>query len=409
MPLARREELSASLIVFHTAVIRRTVMGHASIARAVVKTTAVAGAAVFLSTSAQAGLRLGPGALLGLLGAPLRMMPHIGGVPEHREFHHHHVAHAQDKASAAAPEPADRPASAPAAQAAPPQPANQPAKPPVVEARAEPAHTAEPRQPPPSALAWPVASPSVYQDLLGYVLWPGDYADRLWSHGYGDIIDTVLASTAANADQTASAIQNGMCSTKASELADALIVRTGNIIMPTPDQKAALDQLAAALGEAINRGRTAVCSGTGGPLNRVEDGLWTMWDATLLMRAPLEKFYDSLSAAQKAKLTAGAAAGQAVARACADPRAADGPDDSQHTLLEHARAADAQQRGKLEALRQESPGLIKFLAISCPTETKATPVDRLEAAGDRMNALLYVVMNMSPALTGAKTPSVPDR
>lgn len=208
-------------------------MSQASIARAVVKTTAVAGVAVFLSTSAQAGLRLGPGALLGLLGAPLRMMPHIGGMPEHREFHHH-VARAQDRASAAPPEPSDRPASAPAAQANPPQPANQPAKPSVVEARAEPAHAAEPRQPTASALAWPVASPSVYEDLLGYVLWPGDYADRLWSHGYGDIIDTLLASTAANADQTSGMIQKGMCSAKARELADALIVRTGNIIMPTP-------------------------------------------------------------------------------------------------------------------------------------------------------------------------------
>ena len=373
-------------------------MSQASIARAVVKTTAVAGVAVFLSTSAQAGLRLGPGALLGLLGAPLRMMPHIGAMPEHREFRHH-VARAQDRATA--PEPSDRPASVPAAQANPPQPANQPAKPSVVEARAEPAHAAEPRQPTPSALAWPVASPSVYEDLLGYVLWPGDYADRLWSHGYGDIIDTLLASTAANADQTTGMIQNGMCSAKARELADALIVRTGNIIMPTPDQKTALDQLASALGEAIDRGRKAVCSGTGDPLNRVEDGLWTMWDATLLMRAPLEKFYDSLTEAQKAKLTAGASASQAVARACVDPRAADGRDDG---LLEHARAADAQQRHKLDALRQESPGLIKFLAISCPTETKPTPVDRLEAAGDRMNALLYVVMNMSPALTEAKTP-----
>ena len=126
-----------------------------------------------------------------------------------------------------------------------------------------------------------------------------------------------------------------------------------------------------------------------------------MWDATLLMRAPLEKFYNSLTEAQKAKLTAGASASQAVARACVDPRAADGRDDG---LLEHARAADAQQRHKLDALRQEFPGLIKFLAISCPTETKPTPVDRLEAAGDRMNALLYVVMNMSPALTEAKTP-----
>ncbi|HEY1411082.1 MAG TPA: hypothetical protein VGF36_03020, partial [Rhodopila sp.] len=46
--------------------------------------------AVFLSVPAEAGLRFGPGAVLGLVGMPLRMMVHgIGGVPEFRR----HVAH----------------------------------------------------------------------------------------------------------------------------------------------------------------------------------------------------------------------------------------------------------------------------------------------------------------------------
>jgi hypothetical protein len=281
-----------------------------------------------------------------------------------------------------------------------------PAEPPVVEARAETAPPAEPPRPAASQLAasalasrplaWPVASPSVYEDLLGYVLWPGDYADRLWGHGYGDLMNALLIPvTAADADQAASVIQNGMCSQEASALADRLVARTGGLIAPTPEQKAALDELRSGLGEAIARGRAAICIGTGDPLHRMVDGLWTMWDATLLMRAPLENFYDSLTPAQRVKLTGGIAAGKALAQACLE-HAVDWPGDRV------APALGSDQR--LEALRQQSSALIKLLAASCPQPTEATPMDRLTAAGNRMNALLYVVMSLSPALSELQSP-----
>jgi hypothetical protein len=378
-------------------------MCQALVGRAIVKILAVAGLSVFVSTSADAGLRFGPGAVLGVLGVPLHMMTHGVGAPSLRR----HTTHRQSAAPAAVPSPAP---------AAP----NPPIERPAVEARAEPSHAVEPPRRTPAAVPsmpppWPTASASVYEDLLGYVLWPGDYVDRLWTHGYGDILNTLLSpmTAAANADQAAGMIQNGMCSAKAGELADRLIARTSEIIVPTPDQKVALDELGSALGEAIDRGRAAVCSGAGDPLKQMEDGLWTMWDATLLMRAPLEKFYGSLTPAQKAKLTAGASASQAMARACADQHADDWPGDR----LEQALRPDPQQRLTLEALRQQSSELVKFLAVSCPREIEPTPVDRLKAAGDRMNALLYVVMNVSPTLSELygphngepNKPFVPDR
>ncbi|HWF94407.1 MAG TPA: hypothetical protein VG291_05560 [Xanthobacteraceae bacterium] len=366
------------------------IMGYAA-GRVIV--VAAAGAAVCLSGPADAGLRFGPGAVLGLLAAPMRMMAHTRAVPEiHREFHRH-AAHPQGTAATAAPAPAPAETSAPPSSVA----AAPAGTPPVVEARAQAAHATEPSRTAPSALAWPTASPSVYEDLLGYVLWPGDYADRLWGHGYGDIMSTPLAPTDANRDQAASMIADGMCSTKASALADHLVTRTGDIIGPTPEQKAALDELRAGLGEAIERGRAAVCTGTGDPLKRTVDGLWTMWDATLLMRAPLETFYDSLTPAQKTKLAGGMAASKALARACAE-HATDWPSER----LTQALGPDQQQR--LTALRQQSAGLVKLLAASCPQETEATPMDRLTAAGDRMNALLYVVMSMSPALSELHAP-----
>jgi hypothetical protein len=366
-------------------------MGQASISRAILKIIAVAAPAAFLSASANAGLRLGPGAVLGLAAMPLHLMIHGMGMPELRR----RAAHAHGAAARAAPSPA------PTARSVP----TPPTEPPVVEARVDPSHAAGPPRAAPPALTpmalplsapWPLASPSVYEDLLGYVLWPGDYADRLWAHGYGDIMNTLLApmTAAANADQAASMIQNGMCSAKASDLADRLIARTAEVIAPTQPQQAAVDELASALGEAIERGRAAVCAGTGDPLKRMVDGLWIMWDATLLLRAPLEKFYDALTPAQREKLMGGASAAEALARACTDQRAGDWSGERLTQVL----GTGEQQRLTLETLRERASELIKFLAISCPREIKPTPLDRLEAAGDRMNALLYVVMSMSPAL-----------
>jgi hypothetical protein len=333
-------------------------------------------------------MRFGPGAVMGLIAAPMRMMTHIGPVPEfHREFHRRE-ARPQGTAPAAPAEPS----TPPSANAATPRP--------LVEARAEPAHAAAPPRAARSIPAWPTASPSVYEDLLGYVLWPGDYSDRLWGHGYGDVMNTLLAPTTdANRDQAAGTIADGMCSTKASELAHRLVARTGEIIGPTPQQKAALDALRAGLGVAIERGRTAVCAGTGDPLKRTVDGLWTMWDATLLMRAPLETFYNSLTPAQRTKLAGSAAASEALARACAEHAADDWPGDR----LEQALGPE--QRQFLAALRQQSAALVKLLAASCPRESEATPMDRLTAAGDRMNALLYVVMSLSPALSELHAPA----
>jgi hypothetical protein len=263
-----------------------------------------------------------------------------------------------------------------------------------VEARAETTHALAPATSVAAAQAamppapWPTASASVYEELLGYVLLPGEYADRLWGHGYADIMSIVLAPKTGEASAQQAAHANGMCSAKASELADGLIGRTAALIAPSAEQRAALDSLGAALGEAIERGRGKLCGEAAGsdPLKRTADGLWIMWDATLLLRPPLQKFYDSLDGEQKAKLAGSAAASRALAHACTEQRA-----DTSDRLTQ-ALPADARQH--LDALKQQSAELVRFLAISCPKGVETTPMDRLKVAGARMNALLYVTMSM---------------
>jgi hypothetical protein len=378
---------------------------------------AASGLAAFLPALANAGPTFP--SVLGLATLPLRMMtqgvlpPGPGVVRMHRR-----TVHAQStvpiptpapvtlEPATAAPAPTALAPMAPAPQTAP----HPPSEPLTTEARAEPAPMAEPppppQAPPPQPILqptpqppWPTASPSVYADLLGYVLWPGDYADRLWTHGYGDILNTLLAPSSADPDQAAGMVQNGMCSSKAGEIADQLIARTGASIVPTPAQKAALDELGAALGLAIDRGRAAVCTGSGDPLKRMQDGLWIMWDATLLMRPPLEKFYNALTDTQKGKLLGDASASEALAQACAgQAQSQAGSGGSEQAFLQRAGGAEPQQRLMLDTLRQQSATVIRILATSCPHRAKPTPMDRLEAAGQRMNALLYVAMSLSPAM-----------
>jgi hypothetical protein len=238
---------------------------------------------------------------------------------------------------------------------------------------------------------WPAASPSVYEDLLGYVLWPTDYADRLWGHGYGDMMTPLLAPAAGGGKGATLAVESGMCSAKASELADGLIKRTAANIAPNAEQQAALDSLRAAMAEAIERGRAHVCGDSGDPLDRTVAGLWTMWDATLLLRPPLERFYSSLTPEQQAKLAGSEGLSHALAQACTNQRPFDALDRAAQSL-------PAEQRQRLEGLKAQSAGLAKVLAASCPKEGASTPIDRLKAATSRMNTLLYVATNVSSSV-----------
>jgi hypothetical protein len=369
---------------------------------------AVAFCTVCISATADAR-PFGLGGIFGLVTTPLHIVSQgvsgmLGGGG--RAVHHVRGAPAHALAAPATPKQGPR-------EAAP--------EPPRTEAKLEqppsgPAHNNMQAAPqPPPAAGWPAASPSVYEDLLGYILLPRDYADRLWAHGYDDIVGAVLTpAAAARSNQAASMIARGMCSAEAQQLADKPITRLGEIIELTAAQQMALDELRAAVGQAVERGRAALCGtnsqSAGEPLKPMLDGLWTMWDATILMRAPLEKFYDSLTPEQKMQLGKAGEMAQTSPAACAEGHA----DPQQAALNDRiAQAIEAaagpnpspDQGRKLDALRQQFAELAKFLATSCPQASEPSPVSRLSAAGERMNALMYVVANMSPAVSAFQKPT----
>jgi LTXXQ motif family protein len=360
---------------------------------------ALALCAVCASPSA-AYARIGLGGILGLLTAPLHAITGIGG---HAHVRHLHGASARALARPEGPRQITRETAETKEPQGSPRPAA-PTEPSPREAGLEPPRDKLPPATKPQAAAWPQASPSVYEDVVGYILLPHDYADRLWTHGYGDVVDAVLPApaTAAQGDQAARMIANGMCSSEAQVLANKPITRISETLDLAADQRAALDQLHAALGQAIERGRAALCGSDAQAgadrLKPMIDGLWTMWDATILMRGPLARFYDSLTPEQKAKLTDAGPAHAKAAGACEDQRAANGPAERLQQAMGFTERPSEQQRRSLEALRQRLTELAQFLATSCPQESEPTPIKRLTAAGERMNALLYAVMNMGPAM-----------
>lgn len=316
--------------------------------------------------------------IFGLLTAPLRMFAHgFAGRRLHHFRHYREASHAyasRGRPEATAEPRSESPPSAAATRAA---------------------------APPNSIAAWPTASPNVYEDLLGYALWPKDYSDRLWGHGYTDIMGALLtpaAATSPKTDQETDQIATGMCSDQAKTLAEEPLTRVEQQLSLTPPQQTALAGLRTALGEAVDRGKATVCaqapsSSQSDRMKRVIDGLWSMWDATVVLNAPLTTFYDSLTDAQKMQLNGASHAGPIAA--CTDQRPVSFPGE---------RASRSTRDGKeasedLQALRERSTEMAKYLTISCPPTTPATPMARLQAESARMNALLYAVMNMDPALS----------
>jgi hypothetical protein len=225
---------------------------------------------------------------------------------------------------------------------------------------------------------------NAYEDLIGYALWPQDYATRFWSRGYGDLMKSMVSA----------AVSPGMCAGETDEQAAKPVERLTQAIELTEPQRARLAELRSALGEAVARGkaacRDAMPAAPSARLKLSADGLWAMRDADILLRTPLVNFYATLSDAQKAQL------GNTAAELPCNLAANDLPVGA---IEQSVRPTEA-QRASLEMMKGFSTEMSGYLASSCPNEAPADPVGRLDAAGNRVSALLYAVMLFDQALNG---------
>src|SRR6516165_7829850 len=326
-----------------------------------------------LPSNADARLRFGPVAVLGVLAVGAM----FGGFRHSSRHHRHSAMHRSAgrrsarvarierwRAAVGAPRPAARAPAEPTAALPPERTAPVPAE-----------QTA--------AIFWPEAA----ADLVDYVFFPKGN-DRFWAHGYDSIMYAAFAASDLDDQRTkrsrppanqlsdaaspakAPLSSADLCGTIAAAAdADALIERIERAIGPSASQRDVLEQLRAALVQAIER-IDATCPALvpatfSERLNAIQDRIWIMHDALLTLRLPFENFYNSLTDEQQRRLRrdepksgeSGASVTDGRAQTCAEPAA--GIADGIMGAIGRAAPPSEPQRAGVEALRLNSAAMAK--------------------------------------------------
>jgi hypothetical protein len=287
--------------------------------------------------------------------------------------------------------------------------------------------------------AGPLYWPYAYSDIFYDVFWnTAYYDDPFWYYGYPDIYygglfspfeyedlngweapSTRVARTPSreSTGTTGNIAGSGgggpavsgrvtrMCGDEAREITTWPIERIQQVVAPNQEQRAALDAFANAAMEAAQRIKAA-CPTTIAltppvRLAQMQQRIEAMRAGVELMLPPLEKFYGLLNDEQKARLNAiggpgDGRGGRSTARTCAD--AAAGVTDWPAADIDRMVRPNAEQRAKLDALKDANTRAADALKASCPTETPATPPARLAAIAKRLDALIEAVKIVRGAL-----------
>ncbi len=275
------------------------------------------------------------------------------------------------------------------------------------------------------AAFWPIGAPDAFEDMLGYAFWPQEYGRQFWSHGPRDILRAMTAPAAAFAARnddappsrarlpalvsSANAASNdrAICIARVKEQAMRPLDRVADTIKLTAEQQQGLETLRTHVRDAIDA-EAAACRGDlpatqPQRLRAMIDGLWAMRYAEVRIRPALETFHSSLTDAQKAQLadepqTVGsseAAPAVTPAAVCSEPVTSNA---NPFEPLQRALRPTDEQRKNLQMLYGASMEMAQFLNTTCPAETPATPMARLDAASDRVMALLHAAMGIEPML-----------
>jgi hypothetical protein len=329
----------------------------------------------------------------------------IFGIGHHHFYHHHHHAIARrereretaptEQASPAQSEPSPNQQAAPNEQAAPNQ---QAAREPPADQREQGLPTA--MQPPANLSSLPIADfAAIEDDFFGDVIAPISSDAKFWAHGERDMIQAVFAKDTAF-----------KCSQSGADRAAPLIAHITQATQPTEAQHPALEALQAALAAAFDR-INATCRNVApitpsARLKSMQERLFAIRNAGLSLRAPLSTFYDQLTDTQKTQFnseetaqlsdTASASAAPSGAQICvAQAQAAYAWPAA---LIGRRVRPNQQQRASLEALQKTLFGMAIYLNGACPKEATTTPVARLDAAMHRLDAMVYAVIAVSPAV-----------
>jgi hypothetical protein len=299
----------------------------------------------------------------------------------------------------------------------------------------------------------PVFWPFLLGDILSYALWPYDYYYPFWSYGtHSGTTMAAMRPPTTTTMGTATALADFPISTATTEavghsgsrnvgLTSRIAPQTDQIpvevtqscagfapgvtsfpidrmreaIQPTASQSAALNDLASA---ASNASSVVAASCPSIPpltpvarLDAVEQRLEAMIQAVQIVRPALARLYDSLSDEQRERLdalgaeersngsgTASAGPTGVGTTASLCDRQAESFTKLPAQAIEEVVRLNEQQHTAFENLKQASAQAADDLKTSCPAQAVATPVARLDAANNRLQALVQAAKTVRPRL-----------
>jgi LTXXQ motif family protein len=278
-----------------------------------------------------------------------------------------------------------------------------------------------------SRLGWvgPPAWPSAYEDMLGFAFWPDDYVSRFRGRGFDVIADTITgrfdlprsstrtattgAAVKSDADNETSVERCGDISSMESNWPTARVEQ----ILPLSDaQHAALEKLQLAVTQSVQKIREdcrgPVALAPPDRLRALVQTLWTLRDAGISVREPVENFYDALTNTQKNAF----ASQQPQSNSRPGPKAADNGMNKQYQACTQQNAEKAaqlikeiemrvrpnkDQTASLEYFHKVSADMAKLLIASCAQPISADPMVRLDAADDQLTAMNYAATTLQIA------------
>jgi histone H3/H4 len=295
----------------------------------------------------------------------------------------------------------------------------------------------------PIVIGWvgPLFWPYAYNDFVDYTFYPYAY-DTFWPYAYDDFYEGMFGAYAlgyggtyasagpsgygggyarrdyARRGDSRSAYARGpssggrsveadLCSGQTAGLTDWPIERIAQTVEPDDAQRAILDELRDATAKALDIVKaacpTALPSTPTGRIGAMRQRLEAMLAAVRTVRPVVEKFYQSLNDEQKARFNALSpdepqqqqAQGN-LSQFCGERAAGIGRLPLER--IERAVQPDGAQRTALTELQDAMSEAANLLSSECPTYRALTPVGRLQAMEQRLDAMLRAVQTVQPAL-----------
>jgi hypothetical protein len=275
----------------------------------------------------------------------------------------------------------------------------------------------------------PVFWPYAYYDFVDYTFYPHAY-DTFWPYAYDDLYDGMYGPYAQDDGYGAGPYPPGrpqgpgvsagggggrpaggraaaeICSGKTAGLTDWPIERISKRVEPNEAQRAALDELKTATASALKILKAACPTDLPStPTRRLEamhKRLEAMSKAVRTVRPALQRFYASLSDEQKTRLNALRSDQNQqqvrldLSQLCGQRAAGIGSLPTER--IETAVLPTEAQRVTLKDLQDAMANAGNVLTSDCPTNRPLSPVGRLEAMDQRLNAMLRAVTTVQPAL-----------